>query len=191
MELTIYQSGAPCGKARAEFGEKRLRVRARCAFFPGIRRLYLLSDGGVLPLGVMLPEDGALTLERTLRPPEGVTPETLRRGVLCEGDERPGVLPERCPDDGAAPPRDRWMETARPESFTRDEVLRRTMAGAEGALYRYRSGYAELAFPAREARKIAPVLLFARPEQIRGEAYLVLSFSGEGRPIPSDEASTY
>ena len=83
-------------------------------------------------MGVMLPKDGRLTLERTVTCPAGLTPEQLRRGVLCPGDEKPappdeaGMAPEEReepeePDDPAVP--DLWMETGRPESFFRDEVL--------------------------------------------------------------------
>ena len=193
MELKVYVNGTICGKVSLRESGRRLHAEAVCSGREGIWRLYLLSDREILPLGVMLPAGGQLTLERTLTCPAGMRAADLRRGVLCPGDEKPS-LPE--PDSREAVPAgsgipDRWMETERPESFTRDAVLQRTLPGAAGVLYRYRTGRVELAFPAEEHSHIAPALLLARVEEIRGETCYVLSFSGDGRPLPADMPSTY
>ena len=41
-----------------------MRFDARCAFLPGIRRLFLCGGGRSAALGVMQPEGGALVLRR-------------------------------------------------------------------------------------------------------------------------------
>ena len=193
MELTVFRSGVPCGKAWTEEQGRRLRVRAVCEPMPELNRLYLLSDRDVLPLGVLLPESGKLMLERTVTPPPGLRAEDLRRAVLCPGDEKPAPLSvggEDAAPGEEMPLLDRWMETGRPETFFRDEVLQGTVPGAAGVLYRYRAGCTELAFPASAHRHIAPALLFARPERIRENDYFVLRLSPGGLPLPAGEAST-
>ena len=184
MELKVYVNGTICGKVSLRESGRRLHAAAVCGGREGIWRLYLLSDREILPLGVMLPAGGQLTLERTLTCPAGMRAADLRRGVLCPGDEKPS-LPE--PDSREADP----AGSGSPESFTRDAVLQRTLPGAAGVLYRYRTGRVELAFPAEEHSHIAPALLLARVEEIRGRRCYVLSFSGDGRPLPADMPSTY
>ncbi len=203
MELSIYQNGEAFGTAWVEEEGARLRFRAKCPFLPGIYRLHIrVGDGGTLPLGVLLPDHGMLTLDRTVNRPRHAPPglDFFQYGVLCEGDAQPEPLPARKPaqeEEPAAQDRrpyarlDRWLETGKPESFTEDEVLQRTLAGARGALYRYRSGCIELAVPASEHAHIAPALLFARAENVRGGDYFVLKLSPEGLPRQADEPSTY
>ena len=127
----------------------------------------------------------------------------FRYGVLCAGDTPPEPLAdETAPQTEAEPPAeedrepprarlDRWLETVRPESFTEDEVLRKTLAGAEGILYRYRAGCVELAVPEAAHAHIAPALLFTRAEKLRGGNYFVLKLSAQGLPCRADEPSTY
>ena len=172
-------------------------------FLPGIYRLYILEgNGDTLPLGVLLPEGGGLALERTVNRPRGAFPGLafFQYGVLCEGDAQPeplaarnAVEAEKTPEQESRPYArlDRWLETARPESFTEDEVLRGTLFGARGVLYRYRTGCIELAVPASCHAHIAPALLFARAEEIRGGEYFVLKLTPEGLPRQADEPSTY
>ncbi len=203
MELVIYQNGEEFGTAWVEEAGARLHFRAKCPFLPGIYRLYIWEGNGeTLPLGVLVPENGMLVLDRTVSRPKYAPPglEFYQYGVLCEGDTRPEPpsVPQSIPEtvttekDQAPYARlDRWLETARPESFTEDEVLKKTLFGAQGVFYRYRSGYIELAVPAVSHAHIAPALLFARAETIRGKACFVLKLSPDGLPRQADEPSTY
>ena len=206
MEFVIYQNGEPFGTACVEEKGARLHFYAKCPFIPGIYRLYVWkTDGKALPLGVLLPENGMLTLDRTLSRPRQLSPglACFQYGVLCAGDTPPEPLAdETAPQTEAEPPAeedrepprarlDRWLETVRPESFTEDEVLRKTLAGAEGILYRYRAGCVELAVPEAAHAHIAPALLFTRAEKLRGGNYFVLKLSAQGLPCRADEPSTY
>ena len=89
MELVIYQNGEPFGTACVEEKGARLHFCAKCPFIPGIYRLYIWkTDGKALPLGVLLPENGMLTLDRTISRPRQMPPglASFRCGVLCAGD---------------------------------------------------------------------------------------------------------
>lgn len=203
MEIIVYQNGMEIGKAWVTEEGTRLHFQAKCPFLPGIWRLYIQEgNGGTLPLGVLLPENGGLALDRMVNRPRRAFPglEFFQYGILCEGDTKPEPLPVREPAAAQAKASeetkpyarlDRWLETPRPESFTEDAVLRATLAGAQGALYRYRTGCIELAIPAAGHAHIAPALLFARAEEIRGEAYFVLKLSPGGLPRQADAPSTY
>ena len=203
MEIVIYKNGETFGTAWVEEEGARLHFRAKCPFLPGIYRLYIQEgNGDMLPLGVLLPEGGGLATERMVNRPRGAFPglDFFQYGVLCEGDTQPEPLAARNAVTAEKPSGqdtqpyaklDRWLETARPESFTEDEVLRRTLFGARGALYRYRTGCIELAVPATGHAHIAPALLFARAEEIRGKDYFVLKLTPEGLPRQADGPSTY
>lgn len=203
MEIVIYKNGETFGTAWVEEDGARLRFRAKCPFLPGIYRLYIWEENGdTLPLGVLLPEGGGLALERTVNRPRSAFSglSFFRYGVLCEGDTQPEPLAahnaaaeEKTPEQETQlyARLDRWLETTRPESFTEDEVLRRTLTGARGILYRYRTGCIELAVPVAGHAYIAPALLFARAEEIRGKAYFVLKLTPEGLPRQADAPSTY
>ena len=180
---------------------------SRCAFTLSRKVSFPAGNlppvyGETLPLGVLVPENGMLVLDRTVSRPKYAPPglEFYQYGVLCEGDTRPEPpsVPQSIPEtvttekDQAPYARlDRWLETARPESFTEDEVLKKTLFGAQGVLYRYRSGYIELAVPAVSHAHIAPALLFARAETIRGKACFVLKLSPDGLPRQADAPSTH
>lgn len=200
MELVVYRNDEAFGTAWAEEEGTQLHFRARCPFLPGIYRLYIREGNGeTLPLGVLLPEDGMLTLHRTVRRPRNAPPglDFFQYGILCEGDTQPDPISVSCTNGQEEPEKDapyarldRWLETSRPESFTEDEVLRKTLAGAQGVLYRYRGGCVELAVPASDHAHLAPVLLFTRAETLRGGTYFVLKLSAEGMPRRADEPST-
>ena len=202
MEIVVYRNGMEFGKAWVADEGARLHFRARCPFIPGIHRLYIQEgNGDTLPLGVLMPEGGDLTLDRTVNRPRHAFPglDFFQYGILCEGDTQPEpvkreALPETMPEPPQTEPYarlDRGLETPRPVSFTEYVVLRATLAGAQGVLYRYRTGCIELAIPAAEHAHIAPALLFARAEEIRGAAYYVLKLSPEGLPRQADAPSTY
>ena len=128
-------------------------------------------------------------------PPPGL--DFFQYGILCEGDTLPDPISVSRTNEQEEPEKDapyarldRWLETSRPESFTEDEVLRKTLTGAQGVLYRYRGGCVELAVPASDHAHLAPVLLFTRAETLRGGTYFVLKLSAEGMPRRADEPST-
>lgn len=192
----MYKDGVPFGTGEAEERGRSLHFRAECPFLPGIHRLYILEEGKkTLPLGVLMPEGSGLALDRRIDRGSWDTAGADGHiyGVLCEGGAQPVPLSlekggEACSTPFAV---DRWMETERPESFTEDAVLLGTLRTAKDALYRYVSGSVELAVPADCHGSIAPALLFARFERIRGREYFVLRLSPSGLPRRADAASRY
>ena len=65
MEFTVSSGGAVCGTLAAEREGLYWHIRAHCRAMPGVVRLHgCAPDGTRQPLGVLLPEDGALCLHR-------------------------------------------------------------------------------------------------------------------------------
>lgn len=64
MQYPIIHDGRRIGVLETRREGAYTRFEARCAFFPGIRRLFLYGGGRSAALGVMQPEGGALVLRR-------------------------------------------------------------------------------------------------------------------------------
>ena len=64
MQYPIIHDGRRIGVLETRREGAYTRFEARCAFLPGIRRLFLCGGGRSAALGVMQPEGGALVLRR-------------------------------------------------------------------------------------------------------------------------------
>ena len=64
MQYPIIHDGRRIGVLETRRDGAYTRFEARCAFLPGIRRLFLYGGGRSAALGVMQPEGGALVLRR-------------------------------------------------------------------------------------------------------------------------------
>ena len=64
MQYPIIHDGRRIGVLETRREGAYTRFDARCAFLPGIRRLFLYGGGRSAALGVMQPEGGALVLRR-------------------------------------------------------------------------------------------------------------------------------
>ena len=64
MQYPIIHDGRRIGVLETRREGAYTRFDARCAFLPGIRRLFLCGGGRSAALGVMQPEGGALVLRR-------------------------------------------------------------------------------------------------------------------------------
>ena len=64
MQYPIIHDGRRIGVLETRREGAYTRFEARCAFLPGIRRLFLYGGGRSAALGVMQPEGGALVLRR-------------------------------------------------------------------------------------------------------------------------------
>ena len=64
MQYSIIHDGRRIGVLETRREGAYTRFEARCAFLPGIRRLFLCGGGRSAALGVMQPEGGALVLRR-------------------------------------------------------------------------------------------------------------------------------
>ncbi len=66
MTIPIIHGGKRIGVLETRREGAYTRFEARCAFLPGVRRLFLYGGGGSAPLGVLQPEGGSLVLRRRL-----------------------------------------------------------------------------------------------------------------------------
>ena len=64
MQYPIIHDGRRIGVLETRRDGAYTRFEARCAFLPGIRRLFLYGGGRSAPLGIPQPEGGALVLRR-------------------------------------------------------------------------------------------------------------------------------
>ena len=64
MQFPIIHDGRRIGVLETRREGAYTRFEARCAFLPGVRRLFLYGGGRSAALGVMQPEGGALVLRR-------------------------------------------------------------------------------------------------------------------------------
>ena len=64
MQYPIIHDGRRIGVLETRREGAYMRFEARCAFLPGVRRLFLYGGGRSAPLGIPQPEGGALVLRR-------------------------------------------------------------------------------------------------------------------------------
>ena len=132
----------------------------------GLYRAFLLGEGGELPLGVLAPEEGRLTLRRRL----------YSRDVAALGPPERGEA--RC----SFPFRDTcWRETRCPAQLFRGRFLQSRLRPAGRAWWRREGELLLLALPLEPRRPFPLEALFclARLEQVEGQRCVVYAFREE------------
>lgn len=139
----------------------------------GLYRLSLLGEKGSLPLGVLAPEGGELTLARRLYARDVAALGTLRRGEVVRsfrfGDETHF-----------------WQETRDPAALFRGDFLRARLRPFSSAWRRKEGDTLLLALPLEDGRPFPLEALFclARVERVEGRPSAVFAFRGEEPVLP-------
>lgn len=132
----------------------------------GLYRAFLLCAQGELPLGVLAPEEGRLTLRRRL----------YSRDVAALG------VPERGEARCSFPFRDTcWRETRCPAQLFRGRFLQSRLRPAGRAWWRREGALLLLALPLEPGRPFPLEALFClgRLEQVEGQQCVVYAFREE------------
>ncbi|MCD7946961.1 MAG: hypothetical protein LUG13_01515 [Oscillospiraceae bacterium] len=145
----------------------------------GIYKVYLLGNGSRMLLGTLAPEQGALTLRRTvslraleeqrLWPPSGAEAEL---SFSFSGGTREAV------------PLRGWRREDCPARLMGDRLLAESAKCLGGMLCRREDGFC-LAFPYREdcAFPLVPLFCFARVAKLDGRRFFLFDFNENGCPI--------
>lgn len=168
--LCVTFDGGICGELSLREEGLYLCARARCTLPGGaLYRLFLVGERGELSLGVLAPDDGALSVSRRLP-----CARTGPLGALVEGQARRSFYLDGAP---------RWAPLERP--FFRDAALERALGVAEGALSRREGTLRALALPLREGRAfpLAQCFCFARVETLDGQECAVYRFDARDLPV--------
>ena len=157
----------------------------------GLYKAYLLGRGGRFLLGTLVPEGGALVLDRTLGlaglvqmgvwPPLGGTAElAFAFGPGAGQPEGAQGRPQR-----AAPVPPGWRREPRPERLFGEALLQQSAQGLRGALVRREGDRIRLALPWRPdgVFPLTPLFCFAVPERLDGALYVSFLLNGRGCPI--------
>ncbi len=172
-ELPLDRSGVRAGRVTLERRGCCVQVTASMdSPGDGLYRAFLLGERGELPLGVMEPANGALTLRRSF-----YLRELTALGTLSRGEARRSF--------SFSAERD-WQRTDCPAQLLKDESLRRRAEALSAGWWRRERGVLLLALPLEEGRPFPLETLFclARVERIEGVTAVVYRFDGEGRPSP-------
>lgn len=169
--VKLYCGGRAAGEVTLEGSGSRVEIRAAMpAPGDGLYRMALLGERGELPLGVMEPRDGQLTLRRC----------PYRRDVAALGRVVRGVA--RRSFAFAAEGAWRWAE--RPGELFQDQYLRECLTDCGAALWRRDGALLQVALPYAPKGPFPLESLFclARLVWIEGRRWVVYTFDGEERP---------
>lgn len=158
-----------------EGGRVQVRVR-RPDDGRGLYKAYLLGAGGRFLLGTLAPENGALTLCRTLS-----LRELERQGVWPPSG---GCVDLAFPFQKSGEALPGWRREECPERLMGDPLLRRCARELRGVLLRRTGEGFQLALPWREDAPFpfTPLFCFAVPREAGGKRWAVYTFSGRGCP---------
>ena len=139
----------------------------------GLYRAFLLGEGGELPLGVLAPEEGRLTVCRRIYHRD-LTP----LGKLLRGEARRSFRFEEtalC-----------WRETCCPAQLFQDRFLRERLRPHGRAWWRREGGLLLLALPLEEGKPFPLEFLFClgRVQRVEGTRCVVYAFREEDPVLP-------
>lgn len=170
--IELYCGGRAAGEITLESVGSQIEVRgAMAAPGDGLYRAALLGERGELPLGVMEPGGGQLTLRRRLYRRDVAT-----LGPLLRGEARRSF---------AFSEQRLWRRTARPGDLFQSRWLRERLADCGTALWRREGERLCVALPYAPARPFPLETLFclARLERIDGKRWVVYSFDRAEKPL--------
>lgn len=170
--LTVYCRGAAHGEATLEKEDGRVDIRlAMDDPGDGLYRAMLVGTRGQLPLGVLEPGDGCLTLRR--RP--------------CRGDvERlGGSLRVQTECSFAFRKKHPWQKTACPAELVNSGFLRERLAGVSRAWWRRGKGNVTLALAWEEGQPfpLEALFCFGRVDAVDGCRCVIYTFDEQGAPL--------
>ena len=170
--VKLYCGGRPQGEVVIGPEEIRREVRAAMADpGDGLYRAFLLGQAGELPLGVMEPAGGTLSVRRRL-----YAREIAALGPLERGEARLSFAF----GEGV------WQETDAPGQVTADPALRRRLESLPRVLRRREGERVLLAIPLEEGKPfpLEPLFCLARVTAAAGRLCAVYAFDRQGRPLP-------
>lgn len=181
MERTpLYCRGEPLGEVTLSlWGPNGARTEVTAAMDDpgdGLYRAYLLGERGELPLGVLAPEGGRLSVCRRV-----YHRDMAALGRLLRGEARRSFRFE----EGAP----HWRETGRPAQLFRSGFLADRLRSLERCWWRREGELLLLALPLEDGRPFPLETLFClgRVERVEGARCVVYAFQGEEPAFPPRE----
>ena len=172
-EIRLFCGGQPRGTVTLEQGDSRREVRAAMADpRDGLYRAFLVGERGELPLGVMEPDHGALTVCRRI-----YARDIAALGTLRGGEAR---LSFRFGESA-------WQEVRDPGQLVSVPELRQRLEKIHRAFRRREGERLLLALPVEEGKPFPLETLFclARVRPVEGQLCAVYAFDREGKPVSS------
>ena len=171
-EIQLFCRGQPEGRVLLAEGDSRREVCSSMADpGDGLYRAFLVGERGELPLGVMEPVEGRLTVSRRL-----YSRDIAALGQLKRGEAR---LSFRFEESAWQSTNDPAEASAVPELHGRLKTIPRAWRRREGERLL-------LAIPLKEGEPfpLEPLFCLARVLRVEGRLCAVYAFDQEGRPLP-------
>lgn len=171
-EIRLFCGGQPRGKVTLDQGDSRREVRASMADpGDGLYRAFLVGERGEIPLGVMEPDHGKLSVCRRL-----YARDIAALGGLDRGEAR---LSFRFGESA-------WQEVDAPGQLVSVPELRQRLEKIPRAFRRREGERLLLAIPLEKGKPFPLETLFCLARVLRVENRLcaVYAFDKNGRPLP-------
>ena len=169
--IRLFCRGEPRGDVTLGPGDGRREVRASMADpGDGLYRAFLIGERGELPLGVMEPAGGQLSLCRRI-----FARDIAALGCLQRGEAKLSFRFNEAV----------WQETGAPGHFLEAPELRRRLERVKHAWKRREGELLLLAIPLEKGEPFPLELLFclARVMTVEGRLCAVYAFDQKGRPV--------
>ncbi len=160
----IEYGGKQAGKLKV-YGEGIKTVfSAETEFFPGILRLAAVSNGRVVPIGVLSPGGKGLCLKKSFsrNTLDEFGLRDIDKAIILSGED------EKAKESA-------WSELKEPGEYFADPDLKSSCKGARGVLVSNEGELTRLAFPLRKGSPFAlmPAFCLGNPAVIEGNEYLI------------------
>lgn len=169
--IRLFCGGEPRGSVTLDSGDGRREVRASMADpRDGLYRAFLIGERGELPLGVMEPSEGRLSVCRRLYARDIAALGRLERGEARLSFRFQEAL---------------WQETGTPGRLITVPELRKRLEKIPRAWHRREGERLLLALPLEKGKPFPLETLFclARVATVEGRLCAVYTFDRTGRPI--------